>query len=300
MFYVYQWYIVDTKEIFYVGKGCRDRVKTTSQRNKLFKEVLKNNKCDYKIVKYFKTEEEALKFEHNLICDLKSKNQCKCNLDDGGKGGMHFIWTNELRAYMSKYNGMKSENQRKRMSENNPMKNPDVSKKMADKIRKHPIIDGKYYNSVEEASLDLNVSVFTIRDWCKRGVNPQNIKCRWSCDPEKNITYYDESHCKKVIYKGIIYNSKKEFCSINKISKNTGYKWCKKGFDSQGNECRLLGDTNEYVFKRNMTSSKPIIIDGIRYPSVLEASRVLGIKETTLHYHIHNNTGRYNFKYDNQ
>lgn len=28
MFYVYEWYIVETGEIFYVGKGCKNRYKS--------------------------------------------------------------------------------------------------------------------------------------------------------------------------------------------------------------------------------------------------------------------------------
>ena len=32
-FYVYEWYNIDTNEVFYVGKGCGNRYKTTSRRN---------------------------------------------------------------------------------------------------------------------------------------------------------------------------------------------------------------------------------------------------------------------------
>ena len=32
-FYVYEWYNVETNEIFYVGKGCNNRYKNISDRN---------------------------------------------------------------------------------------------------------------------------------------------------------------------------------------------------------------------------------------------------------------------------
>lgn len=38
MFYVYEWYNIDTNEIFYVGKGCGERYKQATKRNKLFQE----------------------------------------------------------------------------------------------------------------------------------------------------------------------------------------------------------------------------------------------------------------------
>ena len=40
MFYVYEWYIVETGEIFYVGKGCKNRYKSTCHRNRLFDEFM--------------------------------------------------------------------------------------------------------------------------------------------------------------------------------------------------------------------------------------------------------------------
>ena len=43
MFYVYEWYNVNTEEIFYVGKGCGNRYKQVSQRNYKFKEYYETN-----------------------------------------------------------------------------------------------------------------------------------------------------------------------------------------------------------------------------------------------------------------
>ena len=42
-YYVYEWYVIDTNEIFYVGKGSRNRYKYTD-RNALFQEMIKKYK----------------------------------------------------------------------------------------------------------------------------------------------------------------------------------------------------------------------------------------------------------------
>lgn len=73
MFYVYAWYNVKTKIIFYVGKGTRERYKQVRKRNRLFKKYYAENECDVKIIKYFESEQEALAYEHKHIVRLKKK-----------------------------------------------------------------------------------------------------------------------------------------------------------------------------------------------------------------------------------
>ena len=61
MFYVYEWFIVDTGEIFYVGKGCNHRYKVR-KHNKFFNDMIKRYKCDSRIVKTFNCEKDAVIF----------------------------------------------------------------------------------------------------------------------------------------------------------------------------------------------------------------------------------------------
>ena len=136
MFYVYEWYNVNTEEIFYVGKGCGYRYKQVSKRNQLFKTYYENNECAVRIIKHFPTEEEAFEYEHLRIVELKAQNQCFCNIDDGGKGGLSFIWTDDMREYKSQYNPMKEDEQRQRMSEHNPMHDPKIVQKVIQKNSK--------------------------------------------------------------------------------------------------------------------------------------------------------------------
>ena len=59
MFYVYEWYIKDTNEIFYVGKGIGKRYKVTKGRNSQFNKMLEKYDCDSRIIKWFKNEKDA-------------------------------------------------------------------------------------------------------------------------------------------------------------------------------------------------------------------------------------------------
>lgn len=42
MFYVYEWYVINTNEIFYVGKGHKKRAGQKTKRNKIFTNYIKN------------------------------------------------------------------------------------------------------------------------------------------------------------------------------------------------------------------------------------------------------------------
>ena len=108
-YYVYKWYNVDTNEVFYIGKGCGNRSGQISCRNEIFKEYYNNHNCDVERIEFFNTEEEALQREHELILEYKAKNEAIANLDDGGKGGLSFSWTPEMREYKSIHNPMKDE-----------------------------------------------------------------------------------------------------------------------------------------------------------------------------------------------
>lgn len=86
MFYVYEWFIKNTNEIFYVGKGTNKRYKI-KKHNKLFNYILENNDCESRIIKYFETEKEAFDYEYQRINELWSIGQCKANIYKGGMGG---------------------------------------------------------------------------------------------------------------------------------------------------------------------------------------------------------------------
>ena len=200
MFYVYKWFDKNTKEIFYIGKGCNNRYKSTNKRNKLFIDYYNTHECDVEIIEYFQNEFDAFQKEFELIQEYKQKGQCKCNVDRGGKGGLEFVWTSEMRNYYSKYNGMKSEKQRQRMSEYNPMKNPDIVRKVALKRSKPIIIGNKLYENVGKASKELNVYENTIKYWLSRGYSNDFKICYYQGQSNINIQIKSHScNCKAIL-----------------------------------------------------------------------------------------------------
>lgn len=195
MFYVYEWYIIETGEVIYVGKGSRKRVHEKSRRNKLFTELTKRFECTHRIVKSIENEDEAFECEYQQILLRKSEGQAVCNQEYGGNGGVkNNNWTTEMRNRMSENNPMKSQTHRKRMSEFNPMKEhsqkqrmstfnpmktPAVAEKVAIKHRKAVVIDGVRYESGKEASEHFGVTQSAISYWCKIGRNGKNMVCKY-------------------------------------------------------------------------------------------------------------------------
>lgn len=176
IFYVYEWFNTDTNEVFYVGKGCRDRFKETKQRNQLFQQYYNSHKCDVRIIKQNLTENDALKLENETILNYKNNDQCFCNLDNGGKGGLSFVWTDAMRQYKSNFNPMKSSEQRKRMSEQNPMYNKNSVEKM--KQSSYKIIHYLNRDWTSQEIVDtFHVCITTAQRWAKRGYDTQGNPC---------------------------------------------------------------------------------------------------------------------------
>jgi len=85
-FYVYEWYNVDTNEVFYVGKGTKNRCHNIYQRNQYFKNYYNKYNCNVRKIKTDLKETEAFELEIKLISEYRAIDQCKCNLADGGEG----------------------------------------------------------------------------------------------------------------------------------------------------------------------------------------------------------------------
>lgn len=212
MFYVYEWFIKETEEIFYVGKGCGKRY-LVKNRNDIFNNILQKNNCDVRIIAYFENESDAFDFEEKRIKELKSIGLAKANKDWGGNGGVASVWTEEMRKRMSEQNPMKSEEQRKRMSENNPMKQKDVALKVAQSKTKNIIIKNKEYQSVKDASLKLKVCPETIYKWAARGYDTDGDSCYYKMEGPKEFSFRKSSS--KALYLNEMYfSSLREACDF--------------------------------------------------------------------------------------
>lgn len=122
-----------------------------------------------------------------------------------------------MKSYYSKYNIMKSPEQRQRMSEKNPMKNKDSVKKMAEKISKKIVIGTTTYNSIKEASQKYNVYDTAIQYWLKRGYNSYGELCYYEGTKELNIQIKThKQNCRSV------YIGNKHFDTVKEGAKYLG------------------------------------------------------------------------------
>jgi hypothetical protein len=86
-YYVYEWFIKDTNEVFYVGKGKGNRYKETKSRNKFFLDMYKTHSCDVRKVFDGLTEKEAFAKEVELIAYYRKNTTFRLtNQTDGGEG----------------------------------------------------------------------------------------------------------------------------------------------------------------------------------------------------------------------
>jgi hypothetical protein len=92
-FYVYEWYNIDTKEVFYVGKGCGNRLNSKNGRNDFFTNYLNRHNCSVRKIKENINEEDAYSYEKKIISGYRKIKQCRCNIEEGGLRGddrIHF------------------------------------------------------------------------------------------------------------------------------------------------------------------------------------------------------------------
>lgn len=106
-FYVYEWFIVDTLEVFYVGKGKGLRRFETKHRNKYFKNIFSKYNCDVRIHEMGLTEREAWGIERERIAELKFLGKARANFHEGGQGGN----TGNYKAVSMKLLGLKKSDQ---------------------------------------------------------------------------------------------------------------------------------------------------------------------------------------------
>jgi hypothetical protein len=89
--YVYTHTRLSNGEVFYVGKGCKNRLLKKNSRNSYWRNIVKKeNGFNAQIVAGGLTEVEAFKFETLLIRQIKAQTRLNlANLNDGGIGGVN-------------------------------------------------------------------------------------------------------------------------------------------------------------------------------------------------------------------
>lgn len=192
MFYVYEYYDKDNNVVFYVGKGRNRRYKNISDRNDDFKNYYLNHRCGVRIIKYFVNEDDAFKYEEELIAKYKSIGECFCNRIHGGLGGVAGVWTEEKRQYQSGHNPMKDQKQIERMRKNNLMHNRQTKEKQVS--HKKLIFYGKEYYFYKELAEQWGVCSTTVSSSWKYNLKLIENTIPNPINPNGPFTY--EEKCK--------------------------------------------------------------------------------------------------------
>lgn len=82
-YYVYEYFIKENNDVFYVGKGTRNRA-WKDNRNAACEQIKREYEWDIKIVKENLTEEEALELEKQLIIQYRESGDILTNILPGG------------------------------------------------------------------------------------------------------------------------------------------------------------------------------------------------------------------------
>lgn len=127
-YYVYEWYVAETEQVFYVGKGSGDRCKRVSKyaRSKDFLDIYHSVPCEYRIVEDNLTDDEACSIEiERIALHRNEENSILTNKTNGGEKA-------------SKQNRVYTEEYRKKISDAvRGEKNPNYGNRWSAKQRKH-------------------------------------------------------------------------------------------------------------------------------------------------------------------
>ena len=171
---------------------------------------------------------------------------------------------------------MKRPEQRERMSKNNPMKDPKIADYVNSQKRISVVVSGIEYSSIGVAVSQTGHSQETISVWCRRGYDNNGIECYYS---NPNRATYSTKKFIPFTYLGVHYDTFNDFYDQTGISQTTLKKWLRNGYDSKGNVCRRDNDERDLVYLPQHVGSKSIIINGIRYDSISQATKILDLRK---------------------
>lgn len=97
-FYVYMFWRKDKNEVFYIGKGTKERyLDKRNNRNQYFKRICEKTETYSTIYKDNLSEEEAFKLEKDLIKEYREKGLAYANFHEGGRGGNVYAYDGDKR-----------------------------------------------------------------------------------------------------------------------------------------------------------------------------------------------------------
>ncbi|MFJ5762742.1 hypothetical protein ACIQAA_27160 [Neobacillus sp. NPDC093182] len=134
MYYVYEYFNVETGEVFHVGAGSKNRLFSYYQRSKEFYRMVALNKTSVRIYRKDLTKEEAIQVETERIAELKSIGEAQTN--KALKGTIPDL-SDETKVKMSINSQKKvfTEKHRKNLGRSSATLNPNIKKKVSDALK---------------------------------------------------------------------------------------------------------------------------------------------------------------------
>ena len=215
-YYVYEWYIIDTDEVFYVGKGTKRRAWQLKD-NEFFMKMYNSHKCDVRIVYDNLDEETAFKEETKLISHYRTNTDYRLtNIADGGnqppiyKGEEHPMYGKK---------GELSPNYGKHMTESSKIK-------LSNSLKEYYSTDeGKKLRSeTSKKIMSSKETVAKIVESNKTFWNEPNFKKEWSekCKKRNNMTNARKASKKSIVQLDMNMNFIGEFESAAECERYTG------------------------------------------------------------------------------
>ena len=101
-FYTYAHINKQTNKIFYIGKGSKNRYKSTNRRSAHWNAIVNKYGFNAEILAHWNTEKEAFDHEMLLISCFKDMGYKLANLTDGGEGIVGLVFTEEHKRNIAK------------------------------------------------------------------------------------------------------------------------------------------------------------------------------------------------------
>ena len=186
MHYTYCHIAESTNQIFYYGKGSRERAYTKNCRNKKWHEVAKDG-YRIEILAHWPTHAEALEHEKLLILCGKDLNQPLVNMTSGGQGNAgskHWLGKKHKLESLKKMSKAQTGMVR-RKSINFSLANAGTSNPNWQGVWITP--DGEF-NTCREASQHYKIDTRTIRARCK-GYAEKLVNCVKTYPPKEGWSF---------------------------------------------------------------------------------------------------------------
>lgn len=251
VYYIYEWYNIETGEVFYVGKGKTRRKNDLFGRNKFFIDYYNTHKCCNRIILSQLEEKEAFEFEKKIIKYYKDNTNFRLtNQTEGGEGASKFGAANGMHHtnYTRPLEWRKQHSLRMKGNQNAKgcIRSTETRKKLSNSLcgEKHPMF-GKHHSEETKRKMSIN-------SYYKTEEGKKAIKKLSDLSKKKVVFTYEDG-------KVLVFNSMKEATQIMSSDLIRKYAKSKKPFYSKLNRLKHLNGIRVELSGRRSTTRENIV-----------------------------------------